>query len=109
MLAAYLLAATTAAQWRWGIRGAEFFGDLRSDETVDNRKRFADWWRHWERRCDPLPILLPAAYATELIARETFDVGLTEYELRLARVTLVADDEYAWELFLAPEQRGQPR
>ncbi len=75
---AYLLAATTAAQWRWGIRGAEFFGDLRSDETVDNRKLFADWWRHWERRGDRLPILLPAAYATELIARETFDVGPTE-------------------------------
>lgn len=96
---AYLLAGTTTEHWRDRIRGAELFGEYREEDTKDNRRRFADWWRHWERRPDPLPVCLPARYATELLVTEPFRVAGTEYELRLARVTVVADEDYAWEPF----------
>jgi|tagenome__1003787_1003787.scaffolds.fasta_scaffold20960996_2 hypothetical protein len=105
---AYLLAATTSEQWRRGIRGAEFFGERRIERTVENRERFADWWAHWEKR-DPLPIRLPAVYATELVAHERFEVATTEYELRLTRVEVVGDERYDWEPFLTPEQRRNSR
>ena len=102
---AYLLAATTTKHWADRIRGAELFGKYREDDTEANRERFADWWKYWERRPDPLPVRLPARYATELVAAESFHAAGTDYELRLARVTVVSDEDYAWEPFDAVRHR----
>lgn len=102
---AYLLAGATTEHWSAPIRGAELFGDYREEDAEANRRRFADWWRHWERRPDPLPVRLPARYATELIAMEPFRVADTDYELRLARVTVVGDEGYDWEPFDAARHR----
>lgn len=101
----YLLSATTVANWTVGIRGAEYFGEFREEAAAANRTRFTDWWRHWERRPDPLPVLLPARYATERIASHGFDVGPNPYELRLARVSVVGSEDYAWEPFDAVRHR----
>ena len=87
------------------MRGVEYFGEYREEDTVANRRRFADWWRYWERRPDPLPVLLPARYATELVDSHCFDVGPTPYEIRLARVTLIGAEDYEWEPFDALRHR----
>jgi hypothetical protein len=95
--------------WAAGIRGAELFSPYRIEQTVDLRGRFTDWFESWERRPDPLPLVLTTSLATELVAAASFSIaGGEDYELRLARVTVVDAADYPWPAFLLPEQRRKP-
>lgn len=103
---AYLLAATTRTLWHAGARGGEFFAGYRVEPAVVLNERFGDWFEFWERKGDPVPVRLPAAFATQLVASEPFTVsGGEAYELRLSRVTLAGAGDYLWPPFATREDR----
>jgi hypothetical protein len=97
---AYLVAGARMSDWLTPIRGTEFLVDG-SHAAHGIRRRFADWWRHWELSGDPLPLRLPAALSTWHIDSATFPVAGTEWQLRLSRVTVEGGDWYDW----SPESR----
>lgn len=96
---AYLLAATTTADWERPIRGAELF-ETAKWETAVIRERYADWFRDWEKRGDPQPVLLPSLGRTTRLASRAFMVGETEWQLRLSRVEIEPDGWFEWDSML---------
>ena len=93
--AAYLIAGAPVSRWDQPIRGCEFLGDG-SWELSALRGSFADWWRSWERRGDPQPSRLPAAFDTTAVACFPFRVGRTAWELRVSAVTVEREDWLPW-------------
>lgn len=92
---AFLVAATTADQWTKPVRGAEFFETGRM-ESLALRERFADWWRHWEKRGDPQPTSVPSHFATRAVGRFPFSACETTWELRVAAVLAAGQDRVGW-------------
>jgi hypothetical protein len=93
--AGYLLAATTAADWESGHRGSELF-ETAELETLVLRERYLDWWRHWERLGDPLPLKVPSRFATRAICRASFAVAGAGWEVRVAAISASDDARVAW-------------
>lgn len=96
--ATYLLGATTTAMWQRPVRGAEFFHAGQWD-TANIRSRYEDWWRSWQKRPDPLPRRLTLRGSTQPIAAARFSVAGTDWELRLARVTVEPSGWFEWQPF----------
>jgi hypothetical protein len=106
--ATYLLAATTTALWQRPIRGGEFFASM-GWTTTALRSDYEDWWRHWEKRGDPLPRELTLRGRTEPVAAATFVVAGLSWELRLSRVSVDAEGWYPWEPFFPDGPEGDGR
>jgi hypothetical protein len=98
--AGYMLAATTAADWERRHRGCELFGTS-VVETLELRERYLDWWRHWERLGDPLPLELPRRFTTRPICCAPFDVAGTGWEVRVAAISTTDQQRVAWSSTLA--------
>jgi hypothetical protein len=97
---AYLLAATTQALWRRPIRGAEFFMAAHEWTVTELKNAFEDWWRKWEKE-GYAPRRVPAYCATELVTAAPFQIGTSQWELRLARVWTNVVNWHEWQSFAA--------
>lgn len=98
--AAYLIAGAPASSWNKPIRGCEFLSTGEWDAGA-LRQSYGDWFRHWERLGDPTPTLLPKSFQTLGLGVFPFTVGVSDWELRLARVE-GATDWIEWPTYLAP-------
>lgn len=98
--AAYLLAASPAADWKNSYRGAELFANATFD-TLVVRERFLDWWRQWERLGDPRPIEVPRQFATRVISRARFVVDGVPWQLRVAELSVGDEVRIPWPSTLA--------
>lgn len=97
--AGYLIAATTAAEWGRGTRGAELF-DTGGIDTRELRERFADWWKVWERDGYPAASSVPRSSTTRSICQIPFHIGDDAWELRVAAVGVETIDRVPWEPLL---------
>lgn len=98
---AFLVAAAPRASWSAPIRGVEFFAHS-THKMMELRERYLDWWRHWEKRGDPIPVRLPTGFSTRPVASAAFARSEQEWDLRFSRIELVSEDLVAWRSTLLP-------
>lgn len=96
---AYLLAGAPLEQWSKPVRGGEFLA-TGSWQAAHLRVDYEDWWRHWEKKGDPKPSLLPVSFETVGIGIYPLVVAESPWELRLARVVNAGEESLEWPPFL---------